>query len=170
MVGNSSSTAKYLTPVPVDTSGALAGKTIKKIASGNEHTCALASDSAVYCWGRNHYGQIGNGATTNALAPVAVNTSGVLAGRTIKQISQDSNHTCAITTEGLTYCWGYNSDGQVGGNTTTTRTTPTAVSTSDVLTGKTAKYISAGGFTSCVIASDDKLYCWGYNYSGRLGS
>ena len=48
--------------------------------------------------------------------------------------------------------------------------TPTPVSTTGVLAGKTIKQITAGNSYFCVIASDDKAYCWGSNSSGELGN
>ena len=56
--------------------------------------------------GGNSSGQLGNNSTINSGVPVAVNTSGVLAGKTIKQISAGSSHTCAIASDDKAYCWG----------------------------------------------------------------
>lgn len=51
-------------------SGSLAG--VIRISAGNYHTCAVTSRSAVYCWGPNAYGQLGDGTTTDSGAPVRV--------------------------------------------------------------------------------------------------
>ena len=158
------------TPTPVSTTGVLAGKTIKQITAGTEFTCAIASDDKAYCWGSNSSGQLGNNSTINSGVPVAVNTSGVLAGKTIKQISAGSSHTCAIASDDKAYCWGSNSSGQLGNNSTINSGVPVAVNTSGVLAGKTIKQISAGSSHTCAIASDDKAYCWGSNSSGELGN
>ena len=100
-LGNNS-TANSKVPVAVNTSGVLAGKTIKQISS----SCAIASDDKAYCWGSNDFGRLGNNSTANSRVPVAVNTSGVLAGKTIKQISAGGTHTCAIASDDKAYCWG----------------------------------------------------------------
>ena len=76
----------------------------KSIGSGEYHTCAII-DNQVYCMGDNQYGQLGNDSTTQSLVPVAVNTSGVLSGKTVSQISAGNGHTCAITNDGQAYCW-----------------------------------------------------------------
>jgi alpha-tubulin suppressor-like RCC1 family protein len=56
------------------------------------------------------YGQIGDGTSgTNRLLPIAVNTSGVLSGKRILQISVGFCHTCVIADDENSYCWGYNS-------------------------------------------------------------
>ena len=168
-LGNNSTTNSSI-PVAVNTTGVLAGKTIKQISAGTSHTCAIASDDKAYCWGAGSSGQLGNSSTTNSLIPVAVNTTGVLAGKTIKQISAYGFHTCAVASDNKAYCWGRGDLGQLGNNSTTNSSIPVAVNTTGVLAGKTIKQISAGSFHTCAIASDNKAYCWGSGTSGQLGN
>ena len=168
-LGNNSTTNSSI-PVAVNTTGVLAGKTIKQISAGSLYTCAVASDNKAYCWGRGDLGQLGNNSTTNSSIPVAVNTTGVLAGKTIKQISAGSFHTCAIASDNKAYCWGSGTSGQLGNNLYTNSSIPVAVNTTGVLAGKTIKQISAGTSHTCAIASDDKAYCWGSGSFGALGN
>ena len=168
-LGNNN-TVNSLTPVAVDTAGVLASKTIKQIASGGISSCVIASDDKAYCWGSNNFGQLGNGNLKNSSTPTPVSTTGVLAGKTIKQITAGTEFTCAIASDDKAYCWGYNGFGQLGNNSTINSGVPVAVNTSGVLAGKTIKQISAGSSHTCAIASDDKAYCWGGNSSGQLGN
>ena len=169
-LGNGSISNKY-TPVEIDMSGVLAGKTIKQISVGDWNTCAIASDDRVYCWGYGiSFGDLGNGTFSQSNVPVAVSTSGVLAGKTIKQISVGSRHVCAVASDDRAYCWGMNSSGQLGNNSTSNANVPVAVSTSGVLAGKTIKQITASDFHTCAIASDGEAYCWGGNTDGQLGN
>jgi alpha-tubulin suppressor-like RCC1 family protein len=155
--------------VAVTTSGDLSGKTILSISAGGNHTCAIASDSQAYCWGYNSYGQLGDGTTTNRSAPVAVTTSGVLSGKTIKTISAGGSHTCAVASNNQAYCWGRNAYGQLGDGSTNNSSVPVAVTTSGVLSGKAILSISIGyGSHTCAIV-DNQDYCWGYNTYGQLG-
>jgi len=77
---------------------------------GGSHTCALVVGGGVKCWGANEFGQLGNGNTANAYAPVDV--AGLMAGATT--VSAGTDHTCAVTTAGAVKCWGSNRGGQLG--------------------------------------------------------
>ena len=168
-LGNNS-TASSSVPVAVDTSGVLSGKSIVQITAGSAHTCAIASDNQVYCWGSNANGRLGNNSTTNSLVPVAVNTSGVLSGKTVIQISAGASYVCAIASDNQVYCWGYNGSGRLGNGSTTNSSVPVAVNTSGVLSGKTVRQISSESGQACALASDNQVYCWGNNDNGRLGN
>jgi alpha-tubulin suppressor-like RCC1 family protein/Tfp pilus assembly major pilin PilA len=163
---NSSSTV----PVAVSTAGVLNGKTIKDITAGEAHTCVIASDDKAYCWGYNGYGQLGDNTFVGKNIPVAVNTAGVLNGKTIKSISAGWEQTCAIASDDKAYCWGQNLAGGLGNNSLVDSSIPVAVNTAGVLAGKTIKALATGNYHTCVIASDDKAYCWGANWRYELGN
>ena len=168
----SGNTSSALVPSAVKISGALVGKVIKQIepSSAGNHSCVIASDDKAYCWGYNGFGQLGNNNTVNSLTPVAVDTAGVLASKTIKQIASGGISSCVIASDDKAYCWGSNNFGQLGNGNLKNSSTPTPVSTTGVLAGKTIKQITAGTEFTCAIASDDKAYCWGSNSSGELGN
>ena len=175
-LGNNSTTDSRV-PVAVDTSGVLAGRTVTAISAGDSHTCAVA-DGRAYCWGYNDYGQLGNNSTTNSLVPVAVDTSGVLADKTITAITAGDDHTCAVA-DGQAYCWGAT---HMGNWATTALPLLLTTSASTVpgcrwrwtppgcWPGGRSAAITAGGVHSCAVA-DGRAYCWGSNgSSGRLGN
>lgn len=169
-LGNNS-TIDSPTPTPVYAGGVLSGKSIKSINAGDNHTCVIADDGRAYCWGYNLYGQLGNNYNNNSPIPVAVQTSGgVLAGKTFKQIGVGGDFTCAVASDDKAYCWGYNDRGQLGDDSGNNSRVPVPVQTNLVLSGKTVKQLASGRFHACVIASDDKAYCWGSNMDGQLGS
>ncbi|NWG26902.1 MAG: T9SS type A sorting domain-containing protein [Ignavibacteriaceae bacterium] len=169
--GTSGSNAWKNVPVVVDMNGVLSGKNITEVAGGQNHSIALASDGTVYTWGNNSFGQLGDGSNINSSVPVAVNTSGVLSGKTVIQVAAGYYHSLALTSDGNTYSWGRNDYGQLGnGNTGTNRNLPVAVSTSGLLNGKTITKIAAGAFHNLVLTSDGELYTWGFNEYGQLGN
>ena len=157
-------------PVAVNTSGVLSGKTITQVGAGERHSIALASDGTVYTWGNNDYGQLGNGNNIQSNVPVAVNTSGVLSGKTITQIGAGQYHSIALASDGTVYTWGYNNYGQLGNGDNTDSNVPVAVTTSGVLSGKTITKVAGGANHSIALASDGTVYTWGFNEVGQLGN
>ena len=140
------------------TARATGDDTALAVTTAGSQTCSIWNN-ALYCWGRNVDGQLGDGTTTDRRTPVAVQgmDSGVTA------VAAGTFHTCAIKS-GALYCWGYNGYGQLGDGTTTNRLTPVAVQ--GMSSGVTD--IAAGGHHTCAIKSG-ALFCWGYNGSGQLG-
>jgi len=157
-------------PVAVDTSGVLAGKTLTQIAAGGGFTCALDSGGAAYCWGINTWGNLGDGDTTSSDVPVAVDTDGALAGKTLTQITVGGEHACALDSGGAAYCWGLNSSGELGRGGTTDSSVPVAVAVGGVLAGKTLSHITAGDESTCALDTAGAAYCWGLNNYGQLGN
>src|ERR1017187_1471225 len=133
------------------------------ITAGSFHSCAIESGKA-YCWGDNGSGQLGNGSTVGSSVPVAVDTSGVLAGQVLTQITAGGAYTCALDGAGAAYCWGDNRRGQIrDGGTVSNSSVPVAVKTSGVLAGRTLTQITADGYHSCVLDAAGAAYCWGDN-------
>jgi alpha-tubulin suppressor-like RCC1 family protein len=130
------------------------------VATGMYHTCAVTTSGALLCWGRNDYGQVGDGTTTSRLAPVAV--SGLGSG--VTAVATGQIHTCAVVS-GAVRCWGDNSYGQLGDGTYATRQTPVAVS--GLESGVVA--VAAGEYHSCALTSGGAVQCWGSNGVGSLG-
>ena len=149
-------TTTYLQTTPVSVSGI---SNASALSLGHSHTCALLADGTVQCWGRNDYGQLGDGTYTTRTTPVSV--SGI---SNATAISLGSQHTCALLTDGTVQCWGRNDYGQLGDGTTTDRITPLRVSG---IWNATA--ISAGLYHTCALLTDGTVKCWGWNVSGQLG-
>jgi hypothetical protein len=139
---------------------------ITQIAAGYRYACALRNDGAVFCWGYNTQGQVGNGATSTCVpSPVQVTLpSGI---GSVTAVAAGFYHTC-VAREGEVFCWGRNVSGQLG--TGTASTTP-QLQPSAAATGLHAiRAIALGGYHTCAIRSDDTLFCWGFNLDGELGN
>ena len=150
-------TTNRLTPGQV--SGLESGVTALTI--GTRHTCALTTAGAVWCWGDNEVGQLGDGTTTNRLTPVPV--SGLGSG--VAAIAAGGWHTCALTDVGGMVCWGLNINGELGDGTRTDRWTPTPVSGLD--SGVAA--MTGGTLHTCALTTGGGVLCWGDNSDGQLG-
>ncbi len=92
-------------------------------AGGNNFMCARVNGAAL-CWGDNTDGQLGDTSTTGSLVEVSVSTlhSGVQAIAS----SAQARHVCAVVNGGA-QCWGDNSDGDLGNNSTTESNVPVSV-------------------------------------------
>jgi alpha-tubulin suppressor-like RCC1 family protein len=136
------------------------------LAAGSFHTCVVndaASGGQVVCWGNNGSGQLGNGATTDALLPVKV--SGVNgAGQAV--VTAGTSHTCALSQAGAVHCWGANGSGQLGDGTNTNSDVPVQVKG---LINNVVKALFSGGNHNCAILFNGTVQCWGDNSLGQLG-
>jgi alpha-tubulin suppressor-like RCC1 family protein len=119
-----------------------------QIECGDYHSCARMTDGSVRCWGRDTFGQLGDGGGGEQLRPVAV--PGV---RNIKQIGLAGSFSCAVTEAGKVWCWGTGRllrDGKV-----VERILPTEVpGLSDV------EEISVSGVVICARGTFG-ITCWG---------
>lgn len=164
---------RRISPVAVDMSGALSGKSVVAVAASSMLSIALTSDGLVFTWGDNLYGELGAGASftsSSSNVPVAVDTSGVLSGKTVASIAAGGAFVAVLTTTGEVFTWGNNGRGQLGnGAMFTNSSSPVAVDTSGVLSGKTVVQISANEHCLAV-TSDGGAYAWGDDGEGQLGN
>jgi alpha-tubulin suppressor-like RCC1 family protein len=134
---------------------------VNSITAGAFHTCAAKDDGTMWCWGKGTDGQLGNNdSSTNVGLPVQVKDiagTGILTG--VQSISTGDAHSCAITNGGIeVLCWGENSVGQLGNNSTVDSLLPIVVS------GLTeVKSITSGSNHSCAKILDGTAWCWGSN-------
>lgn len=166
-----------LVPTKVKDTGVLSGRTVTAISQdgylsntsgGFAHVCAIAS-GAVFCWGDNGEGQLGDNSTTDRSEPVAVNTAGVLNGKTIQEVQVGLRHSC-VRADGGAYCWGLNASGQVGDGSNTQRRVPATVQQQPgALTSSNVISIGAGANRGCAVVTDGRTFCWGVNTSGQIG-
>lgn len=136
----------------------LGGLKFQRISAGGEHTCAIAMDSRVYCWGDNLSGQLGDPAIRQALTPAPI-----LSGSLFFDIAAGDFHSCALRTDGAAVCWGANDDGQLGIATLGTGS-PTPVLAQ---TNLRFASLAAGKARTCARQSDGTGYCWGAHWIGR---
>jgi uncharacterized repeat protein (TIGR02543 family) len=159
---------------PMDLSGKFTNllsqdESVEKVIIGNEHTIALTSEGKVYTWGFNDQGQIGN----NISGPYAMMLNLLLIpfDETIVDVGVSDKSSFALTSSGLLYVWGRNTDNNISTTSTQNFLIPTLYDYDfNLETGKTVKYFDTSGRNSGLIASDDTIYMFGYNFSGQLGN
>ena len=154
-----SSTPVKVTGLPAVVQIAIGGTLIAANSS-----CALTAAVAVFCWGWNAAGQLGNGTTSDSNVPVAVTglSSGVLA------IANNGGTACAMTISGQVDCWGDNSVDELGdGSSGGMSLTPVTVSG---FTALGTSLDSENGAAACGISIGGTAMCWGWNPDGQLGN
>jgi alpha-tubulin suppressor-like RCC1 family protein len=108
------------------------------------------SDATVRCWGKNEFGQVGEGARDEQTRPRAVpGLSGVT------QIAVGDAHACALMDDATVRCWGSNYYGALGLGDEAERTTPTPVPGLHDVTQ------IATGWATCALIRDGSVSCWG---------
>jgi alpha-tubulin suppressor-like RCC1 family protein len=138
---------------------------VASLSGGYEHACAVLTNGQAMCWGRNDYGQLGDGTTTNRSVPTSVKVNGQpISG--IASISGGLKHTCAITTGGAAKCWGHNEMGSLGNGEITNSSTPVNV---DGLNSGVLSIDAGKGFTTCATVTGSSVKCWGQSWAGNVG-
>jgi len=142
-------------PVAVNTNqccSALFGKAVVAVAAGYGHCLALCSDGSVAAWGYNYHGELGNG-DVNTLPPngetipkPVTRASGVSAlyGKTVVNIAAVGENSLALCSDGTLAGWGFNSNGELGDNTTTLRPAPVAADRSSLGVGGCLTRVAGG--------------------------
>lgn len=139
-------------------------KGVAAIAAGRDFSCALTTAGAVWCWGNNEIGQLGNNSRASSPSPVPV--SGLDSGVMAISLGPASSHACALTAAGAVKCWGINNEGELGNDSTDSSSVP--VMAKGLSSGVAA--ISVGEEHTCAVTRAGAALCWGLNYRGELGT
>ncbi|HEU0085857.1 MAG TPA: immunoglobulin-like domain-containing protein [Candidatus Paceibacterota bacterium] len=170
-------TTKRDNPVQVKGPGGVGFLTdVVEIAAGNFGAMAVKSDGTVWSWGYNSYGQVGDNSTTQRNAPVQVVGPGGVGFLTdVIKVTKPSyayfsGASYALKSDGTVWAWGDNGSGQLGDNTTTSRSVPAQVLGPGAVGFLTDVVdIAASSHSGYAVKSDGTVWAWGNNGSGRLG-
>jgi len=135
--------------------------TWSQISAGENHTLAKCGNN-LYGWGKNDYGQLGNGTYTSSSSPILI-FSPTNALNQIKQIEAGRSNSFLIQQDGTLLGWGNNLYGNLGIGTHTSDNTIHTI-------GSNWKNISSGNNFSIGIKIDGTVLGWGANYFGQLAN
>jgi alpha-tubulin suppressor-like RCC1 family protein len=130
-------------------------------SAGLSHSLGVRANGSIWAWGSNARGRLGDNTITDRSSPVSV------VGGFTDWISASAGggHSVAVRANGSIWAWGYNSFGQLGDNTVTSRLSPVSV------VGGFTDWVSAsaGDLHSLGVRANGSLWAWGLNTAGRLG-
>jgi uncharacterized repeat protein (TIGR02543 family) len=147
------------------------GEKITSIYMGYYHSSALTSTGRLFTWGRNFYGELGDGTMIDKIIPTEITNQFELPeGDIISTVSLGNFHSSALTISGHLFTWGDNFFGQIGDETLVDRNLPVDITNRfNLEVGEEIVSICLGGYHSSAITSFDRLFTWGLNYYGQLG-
>ena len=155
-VGTGTAFAQHFYQEPVQTSFKF-----RQVSPANDHTCGLAEDGTVWCWGRNNCsGKLGVGSMTDAdyATPTRVkNLSGII------KVTTSECNSCALRNDGTAWCWGADWQGQLGDATWDSADgyPKMVANVSDFID------ISLGNMGGCGVRENGQAWCWGNTALGN---
>lgn len=140
------------------------GLTFTSVALALDGTCGITGAGGVHCWSNTNSGILGD-----ALGLRLVPSTTPIPGLTATQITAADRAFCVTTADGQVKCWGFdNNFGQFGNGTVSSTAAPTALV--GLPTGIVMREVRfSGSTTACAVATDGRMYCWGYNAVGQVG-
>lgn len=153
---------------------------VSSVSARGSSACAVRTAGAagtVFCWGANNLGQLGDGTAINRSYAVQVKTGPSASLTGVTSVSMGGGSACAILTAGTVRCWGDNTDGALGNNSTTASRYAVPVAGIDGTTVK-ATSVSVGTGFACATVDIASIFgnvsggvrCWGRNTVGQLGT
>lgn len=140
------------------------GVALSSISGGLERACAVDTNGGGWCWGENYAGSFGDGTYLDSRTPRPV---ALAAGTSLIDLKTGWYHTCAITADGATLCWGSNDQGSLGwGQSYGGKTIRTAA----LPNGVAAEQLEVGLAGTCITSTDGRIFCWGSNLRGSVGT
>ncbi len=122
------------------------------LSSGYRHSCAVAQDGSAWCWGKNRFGELGDGTRKALGVPVQVKGLGG-----VRSIAAGTYFSCAVTKGGDVWCWGYNGYGTLG-----TTQPPWSLSPRRIRGLPKTSAVYAGYGHMCALTARSTLWCWGH--------
>ncbi len=129
------------------------------ISAGGYHSLGISDNGKLWAWGRNDYGQLGDGTFFGRMRPTQITALTNWAS-----VSGGASHSLATTADGKLRAWGRNNIGQLGDGTTTDHIAPTQIGS-----GTNWTSVSAGAAHTLGFTTDGRIWAWGYNFYGQLG-
>jgi alpha-tubulin suppressor-like RCC1 family protein len=144
-----------------------------QISAGNSFYGAIDSTGALYTWGINTSGQLGQATPANNTRLIPSRLRDALSNDNTSSwtlVSAGNNHALAITVDGKLFAWGNNASSQLGDDTVVSKSIAVQIGLSYAGAAITSwRYASAGNAHSLAIDNNYNFYGWGLNNAGQIG-
>lgn len=160
--------------IPIDISSRirlLSNDQIISIAAGSSHSAFLTKQGRVFMWGRNVFGQLGDGTKSNKNRPIEITSNfNTKPDEIIETVALGWGHSSALTSQGHLYTWGFNGFGQLGNQTLEDYKVPmnttafVQLESNEIITD-----VILGSSHSSIQTSSNRRFVWGWNQYGQLG-
>ena len=171
-LGNGSTTRSS---IPIDITGNFNlsfEEEIISVSLGNRFTSVLTSKGRIFTWGYNGYGELGDGSTNDSKYPIDITAQFNLnEGEMITSLELGYYHSSVLTSENRVFTWGNNNYGQLGNNTTNNSSIPIDITAQfNLNAGEIITSVELGYNHSSALTSENRMFTWGVNSSGQLGT
>lgn len=129
-------------------------------ASTGPLSLALKSNGTLWAWGKNFWGQLGNGTNTHSNVPVQVGTD-----NDWLIVSPGNDYVLATKTNRTLWAWGINNTAQLGNGSYVNSNIPIQIGADNDWA-----WVDAGFETSLAIKSNGSIWAWGNNFNGIFGN
>jgi alpha-tubulin suppressor-like RCC1 family protein len=142
------------------------------VDAGVDVTCGYTNLGRGYCWGNGSFGRLASAADSSCFGDDGSKQPCTLSPKRFSgtpieftAISVDSLSGCGISKDKLVYCWGDDSNGQLGNGSRGGGATPAVATVGQVRFDS----ITVGGAHACALSTTRQVYCWGRDIEGQLG-
>ncbi|MCK7488150.1 MAG: hypothetical protein MZU97_23710 [Bacillus subtilis] len=152
------------TPLDITASFSLSrNEKIVQLIVGRNHMLALTNRNRLFAWGRNNFGQLGDGTTLNLAVPTDITAQFSLADDdVIALVATSERHSVVVSRLGRVFTFGYNGSGQLGDDSTTNRSTPVEITNRIYLiSGERLIGVAAGMYTTTLLTSKGRVFAMG---------
>jgi alpha-tubulin suppressor-like RCC1 family protein len=143
------------------------------LTAGLDFACAIDTTGVAWCWGGGQEDNFGELGVTGGPLPQQVGGAPFAAAHKFLSLSAGGNHACGVTTDQKLFCWGRNTSGELGINSTNPAGPPTQVTITEDIFGiqfpAPVTAVAAGSFHTCALTVFSHMFCWGDDETGELG-
>jgi len=165
-------TSSIFTPVEITSAfNLLVGERVIEMSAGSNFSYAITSYGRVFAWGYNYY-RLGDGTTINRLSPVEITSNfNLVENEMIIKIEAGNYQSIAISSSNRVFTWGINQHGQLGDGTRMNSLLPIDITSNfDLAEKEEIINLISGENHSLVITSNNRVFAWGDNAFGQLGT